>query len=198
MDLILVIDMISRAGMIIKGKTRKVIIGDDIVSNNFDGNLEKGLNLIEYNYGKVLRKTEIPGHTIGCVNISGPEANFSDYLTTPIHMGRPDVFTYSTITKGTNGKGYKTFIANSSPDPILLDKGTKIANLQQMKTQFKPPEIKSLQINEISIPKPMTNIEAIAFLSKINLQCPSEYRTRYNNLFTEFHDVFSKTEYDLG
>ena len=44
----------------------------------------------------------------------------------------------------------------------------------------------------------MTKEDTDKFLRQINLKCPTEYRQRYNNLFSEFHDVFSKTEYDLG
>ena len=197
-DLILGIDMINKAGMIINGKTRKVIMGDDVISNNFYGNEEKGLNLIEYHYGQIMRKTEIPGHTIACVNITGPDSSTNDFLTTPINLGRQDVFTYSTITKGTDGQGYKTFIANASPDPLILDKGTKITNLQRMNQTFRPPKLEEFNVNPINPAKAMTKEDTDKFLRQINLKCPIEYRQRYNNLFSEFHDIFSKTEYDLG
>ena len=41
-------------------------------------------------------------------------------------------------------------------------------------------------------------MESAKFLNKIKLKCRNRYIVDYQILFLRYHDVFSKSEYDLG
>ena len=151
--MILGVDFVARAGIIINGKTRKVIMGDEVINETFDGGDNgQDINGIDMEYGRLLRKIEIPGHTICCTKVTGPQMENQDCISTDYNNGRPDIVTYHTITrKTTNGSGYKIMIGNGGSQPVILDKGTKLVNLEKITTTFAPPRIEELGINMITV-----------------------------------------------
>ena len=46
--------------------------------------------------------------------------------------------------------------------------------------------------------RPMTKEEKASFLEKLKLRCPEKWKARYEELCLKFHDVFSKSKFDLG
>ena len=181
MELILGVDFVARAGLIINGKTRKVIMGDQVINETFDGGEDgNNINMIGMENGRLMRKIEIPGHTICCTKVTGPQTEDRDYISTDYENGRPDILTYHTITrKSQDRNGYRIMIGNSGSQPIILDKGTKLVNLEAITTEFKPPKLEELGISAIK-PDKLDRKDAAEFLKKINLKCPTEYREKYN------------------
>ena len=119
----------DRNGVIINGQTQKVIIGEEVVCNNY---LLEESHDIGYDYGRLTRKIEIPGHTLCCVSVSGPSEIHREYLTSEYPHSHPELTMYNTITKcNPSMKTFNAIIGNSSEAPIILDKGTKVVEFKR-------------------------------------------------------------------
>ena len=211
-EMILGIDFITKSGMIINGKTRKVIIGDEVINERFcDGKTHtteiSGINEEEYfRNGSLVKKIEIPGHTLCTVEVKTPTP-FGDeefYCQQPLEGGRPDLIVYDGLTRrNEKGDKVKVMVGNISIEPLILDEGIKVAHLiplkHSVKIRHEEPGINSVNPDVKPKEPPIIGvIQRFDFLKKIKLECPSEYKARYQNLFVKYHDVFSKSEYDLG
>ncbi len=105
-------------------------------------------------------------------------------------------------------------LANTSEHNILVRPDIPIAQLQHCEDQSPLPasddEIISLITSSMGHikedpaepdtgPAPhLTPTEKADFLEKLNLRCPSSERDAYTELCLRFHDVFSKSKFDLG
>ena len=201
-DMILGIDFICRASIIINGRTRKVIMGDEVIVDDFSAS-KTGIEEITYSYGRTTDKVEIAGHSLKYLMVSGPGGNNNDFFSTDWEEKRPDLTIYHCLTRADAKNRHVIAVGNISPEPIILDRGTKIVDLHEVNGKFEAPDLpEPEQLNEINgkpklAPK-LTDKQRKDFIAKLNIKCPPEYRKRYEDLLTKYHDVFSKDEYDLG
>ena len=201
-DMILGIDFICRASLIINGQTRKVIMGDEVIVDNFSAS-KSGIEEISYSYGRTTDKVEIAGHSLKYLMVSGPGGSKSDFFSTDWEDRRPDLTIFHCLTRADAKNRHVIAVGNISPEPIILSRGTKIVDLHEVDGKFEAPEIpEPEQMNEINgkpklAPK-LTEKQRKDFIAKLNIKCPPEYRKRYEDLLVKYHDIFSRNEYDLG
>ena len=108
---------------------------------------------------------------------------------------------YDTIGKPNDHGIVKIFVGNKTAEDIKLGRGIEICSIIKSES-FKAPSINEIKTEAkaqtTKSPTPLQGKAAREFLEKINLKCPPEQRLKYHKLFLEYHDVFSKNEYDLG
>ena len=97
-DMILGIDFICRASIIINGRTRKVIMGDEVIVDDFSAS-KTGIEEITYSYGRTTDKVEIAGHSLKYLMVSGPGGNNNDFFSTDWEEKRPDLTIYHCLTR---------------------------------------------------------------------------------------------------
>ena len=108
---------------------------------------------------------------------------------------------YDTIGKPNDQGIVKIFVRNKSPEDIKVGRGVEFCSVIKSKS-FQAPSINEMKAEAkaqtTKTQAPLEGRPAREFLEKIKLKCPPEYRLKYHKLFLEYHDVFSKNEYDLG
>ena len=68
-DMILGINFICSESIIINGRTRKVIMGDEVIVDNFSASKTR-IEEIAYSYGRTTDKVEIAGHSLKYLMVS--------------------------------------------------------------------------------------------------------------------------------
>ena len=108
---------------------------------------------------------------------------------------------YDTIGKPNDQGIVKIFVGNKSAEDLKVGRGIEICSVIKSKS-FQAPSINEIKTEAkaqtTKIQTPLEGRVARDFLDKIKLKCPPEHRLKYHKLFLEYHDVFSKNEYDLG
>ena len=177
-------------------------MGDEVIVDDFSAS-KSGIEEIAYSYGRTTDKVEIAGHSLKYLMVSGPGGNNNDFFTTDWEEKRPDLTIYHCLTRAYAKNRHVIAVGNISPEPIILDRGTKIVDLHEVNGKFEAPDLpEPEQLNEINgkpklAPK-LTDKQRKDFIAKLNIKCPPEYRKRYEDLLVKYHHVFSKDEYDLG
>ena len=185
-DVILGIDFICRASIIINGRTLKVIMGDDVIVENFSPS-KAAIKEIAYSYGQTTDKVEITGHSLKYLMVSGPGGSKNDFFTTDWEERRPDLTIFHGLTRADENNRHFIAVGNLSMEPIVLDLGTKIVNLHEVDSKFEAPEmLKPEEINEVNgepkkAPK-LTEKQRKDFIKKLKIKCSPEYRKAYEDL----------------
>ena len=202
--LILGMDFIQRGNVVINGANQTISVNGEVISRKFLGAKDEisEIQTAKVPNGRSLRRLDIPSYSLAkvFVKLDDDSNDETEKLALELEEDHHDLTVYSTIsTYNSKTKGYAIMIANPTEAPITILKGTKICKLVNAKRTFYPPTINELNRGkETRNIKPLAEKERVEFLNKINLKCPPEYRKRYKDLFSKYHDVFSKDEYDLG
>ena len=69
-SMVLGIDFITKANIIINGRDRKVVMVDQVIQKTFTGQ-GREMEELEFSYGKVTKKVEIPGYAIKEIPVTG-------------------------------------------------------------------------------------------------------------------------------
>ena len=199
---ILGMDFMKLANININVPTEKISMDGNVISTGFFNDHESKCHSINSSgpTGSCTSQQHIPAYSIAAIKIKTTVKNEEIYIT---HKTNPydDLIIYDTIGK-TNDQGImKIFVGNKSAEDLKLGRGVEICST--IKTQsFQAPSINEIKTEAktqaAKLPAPLQGKAAREFLEKIKLKCPPEQRLKYQNLFLEFHDVFSKNEYDLG
>ena len=197
-------DFIQRGNVVINGVNQTISVNGEVISRKFLGAKDEisEIQTAKVPNGRSLRRLDIPSYSLAkvFVKLDDDSNDETEKLALELEEDHHDLTVYSTIsTYNSKTKGYAIMIANPTEAPITILKGTKICKLVNAKRTFYPPTINELNKGkETRNIKPLAEKERVEFLNKINLKCPPEYRKRYEDLFSKYHDVFSKDEYDLG
>ena len=203
-------DFVEDVGMIIQGRTRKLIIGDEIVENDYSKPNATNVNEMddlhneEKEYGCPQKRVEIPGHTLCKINVMASIKRKAEYLITNNTNINPNLHLFNTLTRDCGDGKLQVIVGNSGVEPIIIDKDHKLVEMHKIDGEFQIPEDeckkKQIYINEIKerSNKALMGSERAEFLKKLRLKCPHKYKSEYENLCLKYHDVFSKTEFDLG
>ena len=212
-SVLLGIDFVNQSGLIINGKTRKLILDNKELPSvtrpvNNNGHEINHINkkVTQESYGRTIKNITLPGHSLCYINISGPRDYDKEYFTTCYDKLNEDLTIYNTISKlKDNNDQYKIAIGNNTAAPMIIQKGEKIANLHPMRQTFKAPQLMAMEmsseINGKKLPKPFRLLDGdkkLNFIKRLKINCPDQYKDKYIKLLCEYHDVFSKDEYDLG
>jgi hypothetical protein len=110
--------------------------------------------------------------------------------------------------------GVVAVFANTSDNHILVRKRVPIAHIEMLEDQNPKPATEKDVIAAVSSfmgkirpdppspssasAAPLNEKEKEEFLDKLQLKCPDEWKSKYTALCLRFHDVFSKSKFDLG
>ena len=199
-DLILGSKFMEKARFLIDMGNRKIVMDNEVISCNFDEHQDQ-IDVIRSSQGSLTEKVDIPGHTLKVVEITGDGTPNQEFFTLDYFANRPDLMVYHTVTKSNEKGNMMLMIGNVSTDRIILNKGSKLAEVRQTTKEFKIPKLEPERLcalKENQKPKKMSTLEEEKFVKKLNIECPREYRPKYIKLCLSYHDCFSKHEYDLG
>ena len=151
------------------------------------------------NYRKTTKAWKIPTQSLAYISVNGP-GDGRDYALTEWMTTDPDLVIYDSISTG--NERFTMVVENTGSRTLEIEKGIKLCRLTKLM------ENEALVLNSIQQPPevkgakpawtPLRNLEARKFLEKITLKCPKEWTAEYRKLILKYHDVFSKSEYDLG
>ena len=199
---ILGMDFMKLANININVPTEKISMDGNVISTGFFNNHESKCHTINSSgaTGSCTSQQHVPAYSIAAIKVKTTVKGEEIYIT---HKNNPydDLIIYDTIGKSNDQGIVKIFVGNKSAEDLKIGRGVEICST--IKTQsFQAPSINEIKTEAktqaAKIPAPLQGKAAREFLETINLKCPPEQRLRYQKLFLEYHDVFSKNEYDLG
>ena len=146
-------------------------------------------------------KMKASGHKIKTGEVALVKANF------------PAPFAWEGLQEVQDDGGVMVVFANTSGHNVLVTPDMPIARLEKLPKQelrvATDAEIAAVVSNMGRIKadppephkgeaRPLKVEEKKAFLDKLKLRCPENWKAKYEKLCLKFHDVFSKSKFDLG
>ena len=192
---ILGMDFMKLANININVPTEKISMDGHVISTGFFSDHESKCHSINSSgpTGSCTSQQHVPAYSIAAIKIKTTVKNKEVYIT---HKDNPydDLIVYDTIGKPNDQGIVKIFVGNKSAEDLKIGRGVEICST--IKTQcFQAPSINEIKTEAkaqaIKMPASLQGKAAREFLEKIKLKCPPEQRLKYQNLFLEYHDVFT-------
>ena len=200
---ILGMDFMKSANININVPTEKVTMDGEVIATGFYNDHETKCHSMNSSglTGSCTSQQHIPAQSLAAIKIkiNGIKGEEEVYITGKENPYN-DIVIYDTVGRTNQNGVLKLFVGNKSAEDIKIGRGVELCTAIKT-SKFEAPSINALKTEAKKSQKewkPLQGDEARKFLEKIDLRCPAEYRTKYNQLFLKYHDVFSKNEYDLG
>ena len=196
------------------------IIGIDLI-NELHMTIHNGQCLLPEKWQGKVATVHIPEHTVLAENTIGhfkcrlhDKAEIKPGQVVLIQAIGPAPFAWEGIQEVNKDNEVIVVLGNTTGRNLLLEPRIPLATVEVMENQRPQPatdqEVAAMVTSKMGQirrdpPKPyegkaapLTEAEKAEFLGKLQIKCPEQHRQRYEDLFLQFHDVFSKSKFDLG